>query len=84
MRAFVAEHGELPPDDEILSQALLCKDDVLVGQALALLQATIADQRVPRQPALLEQRLRRVAQLSEEPENQERARALLREVRLFT
>jgi hypothetical protein len=81
--AFVSQF-ELPLDYDILSQVLLCSDEDHVGAALSLLQSMLNDKRVPGRAALLEQRLRRVKNLSEVEEHQQVAEQLMKQLRLFS
>ena len=74
---------ELPEDYDVLSQALNCGDEAYVENALDLLERMFAGKRVPKHVQLLEQRLRRVRTLAEEPALQDKAAALLKTLRLF-
>ncbi len=74
---------DMPPDYDILSQALNCGDDEYVGQALDMIEEMFASNRTPKRVQLLEQRLRKVKSLSEEPDQQEKAEGLLKTLRLF-
>ena len=74
---------ELPSDYDVLSQALNCGDESYVEAALDLLEKMFADKRVPKHIQLLEQRLRRVKTLAEEPALQDKAQVLLKSLRLF-
>ncbi len=75
---------ELPPDYDVLSQALNCGNESYVSAALEMMEQMFADKRVPKHVQLLEQRLRKVKTLSEEPEIQDKAAALMKTLRLFS
>jgi hypothetical protein len=85
-KAFGAYLGkwEMPPDYDILSQALNCGDETFVAEALELIEAMLADNRVPKRLQLLEQRLRRVKTLADDPDLQDKAGSLLKTLRLFS
>ncbi len=74
---------EMPPDYDILSQALNCGDEEYVGAALDMLEEMFQEKRVPRHVQLLEQRLRKVKTLAEDPDLQDKAATLMKELRLF-
>jgi hypothetical protein len=75
---------ELPFDYDILSQALNCGDESHVSAALDMLEKMFEDKRVPKHVQLLEQRLRRVKTLAEDPDMQDKAAALMKTLRLFS
>ena len=74
---------ELPPDFDILSQALNCGDESYVAKALDMLEEMFQANRVPKHTQLLEQRLRRVKTLADDPDLQDKAAALMKTLRLF-
>lgn len=74
---------EIPPDYDVLAQVLTCGEESYVETAMGVIGKMLADKRIPRQAALLEQRLRRVKTLAEDPDLQDSADQLLRELRLF-
>lgn len=78
------KNWELPFDYDILSQALNCGDESHVSAALDMLEKMFADKRIPKHAKLLEQRLRRVKTLAEEPDIQDKAAALMKTLRLFS
>ena len=80
--AYLAK-WELPEDYDVLSQALNCGDESYVESAMDLLETMFSDKRVPKHVQLLEQRLRRVKTLAEEPSLQDKAAVLLKSLRLF-
>ncbi len=75
---------ELPQDFEILAQVLTCSDESYVERAMDMISKMFKSRRVPKRTAVLEQRLRRVKTLAEEPKLQNRADELIRELRLFS
>ena len=75
---------ELPPDYDILSQALNCSEERYVGMALEQIEMLLAQNRVPKRVQLLEQRLRKVKSLSDDPDQQAKAASLLKTLRLFS
>lgn len=82
VRAYL-ERWELPPDHDVLVQVLTASDDDYVRAALEIIAELLAANRPPRRTTLLEQRLKRIVSLGEEPDLQERARAILKQLRLF-
>lgn len=78
------EKWELPLDFDVLSQALNCGDESYVEASLNTLEKMFADKRAPKHVQLLEQRLRRVKTLAEEPALQDKAAALMKTLRLFS
>jgi len=74
----------LPPDYDILAQVLTCSDEDYLDEAMEMLEEMFEAKRVPRRAAILEQRLRRVKTLAEEPDLQEKADSLIKALRLFT
>jgi hypothetical protein len=83
VRAYL-EQWELPPDHDVLVQVLTASDDEYVAAALELIGELLDANRAPRRTTLLEQRLKRIVSLGEEPDLQDRARALLKQLRLFS
>jgi len=81
--AFVGQ-WELPPDHEILAQVLLCSDERHVRRALEIITDLLSKNRPPRRKAILEQRLRRVINLGDDPDAAEQAQAILKQLRLFS
>ena len=84
-KAFAAflKKWELPSDYDLLSQALNCGDETYIEQSLDLLESMFDDNRVPKQIQLLEQRLRKVKTLADDPDLQDKAAALIKKIRLF-
>jgi hypothetical protein len=80
--AFVAR-WELPPDYEILGQALLCGDESLVERAMDELGAQLAARHAPRRTQVLETRLKRIISLGDEPSLKRKAEELLKALRLY-
>ncbi len=74
---------ELPLDYDLLSQALNCDNDELIEKTLDILEKMLSDRRIPKSVQLLEQRLRRVKTLTEDPNIQKKAGTLIRDLRLF-
>lgn len=75
---------ELPPDFEILAQVLTCSEEDYVEKALALLEQLFDEKRAPKRTQVLEQRLRRVKSLADDPDLQDKADALMGKLRLFS
>ena len=84
-KAFAAflKKWEMPPDYDILSQALNCGNETYIEQSLDLLETLFDDSRVPKHIQLLEQRLRKVKTLADDPDLQDKAAALIKKLRLF-
>jgi hypothetical protein len=78
------ETWKLPPDFDVLSQVLTCSDEDYLSDAMALLDKMLGAKRVPKRTPLLEQRLRRVKTLADDPDLQEEAGELLLKLRLFS
>jgi hypothetical protein len=78
------ERWELPPDHDVLAQALLGSDEEHVGQALTMIGELLSQNRPPRRTAVLEQRLRRIVNLGEDPDLEEQAQSLIKQLRLFS
>lgn len=78
------ESWELPPDFDVLAQVLTCSEESYVERAMDMIAEMFKSRRVPKRAAVLEQRLRRVKTLSEEPSLQKKADELIRELRLFS
>ena len=74
---------ELPPDHDVLVQVLTASDEDYVADALELIGELLAANRPPRRTTMLEQRLKRIVSLGEDPALQERAREVLKQLRLF-
>ncbi len=75
---------EIPSDYDILSQVLMCADEDYVDEAMEILEEMFKGKRVPRRTAILEQRLRRVKTLADEPGLQDKANELIKSLRLFS
>jgi uncharacterized protein (UPF0147 family) len=75
---------ELPLDYALLGQVLMCDDEEYVEQALETLEEMFAGKQVPKRTEVLEQRLRRVKNLADDEELQDRAGELIRGLRLFS
>jgi hypothetical protein len=85
-RAAVAEflsRWELPPDHDVLVELLACDDDDYAAMAMRVIDGLLAQNRPPRRGAVLEQRLKRIVSLSEEPSVQNTARELIKKLRAF-
>ena len=80
--AFLS-NWEMPPDYDILSQALNCDNEAHVEAALNMLDDMLKENRIPKHIQLLEQRLKRVKSLAEDPDLQDKAAALIKALRLF-
>jgi hypothetical protein len=75
---------ELPPDHDVLAQVLMCSDEEHVDQALETIAELLSKNRPPRRKAILEQRLRRVINLGEDPDLADKAQDILKQLRLFS
>ncbi len=75
---------ELPPDYEVIGQVLTCSDEEYVELALTMMTKMLDDKQIPKRAALLEQRLRRVKTLADDPDLQDKADAVMRQLRLFS
>lgn len=75
---------ELPPDHDVLAQVLTCSDEEYVGQALEIIADLLSKNRPPRRKTILEQRLRRVISLGDDPELADKAQAIIKQLRLFS
>ena len=75
---------ELPPDFDILAKVLTCSDEDMLSKAMEILDNLLADKRVPRRAKTLEQRLRRVVTLADDPDLQDKANELVKTLRLYT
>jgi hypothetical protein len=82
--AAFLEEWKLPPDYDVLTQVLTCEDEEHVELALDMIGEMLGAKRVPRRTQVLEQRLRRVKTLCDDPDLGDKAAALLRELRLFS
>jgi hypothetical protein len=85
-RAAVAEYlgqWELPPDHDLLVEVLACDDDEYLMAALKLIDELLSANRPPRRTTTLEQRLKRIVTLSEEPAVQSLAKELVKKLRVF-
>jgi hypothetical protein len=78
------EKWELPPDHDVLAQVLLCSEEERVGQALDIIAELLSKNRPPRRKAILEQRLRRVINLGDDPDLADKAQAIVKQLRLFS
>lgn len=76
------EQWELPPDHDILSAVLMCSDEECLEEALDKIAELLEANQAPRRADLLEQRLRRVRALADDPGVAERARHVLERLRL--
>lgn len=74
--ALLATPEGLPDDAELLLRALEHPSDAALGQALAPLEAQVAEGRLPPKPARFVERLKGVALSSFDPRIQARAAAL--------
>ncbi|MBW2278449.1 MAG: hypothetical protein JRF63_13230 [Deltaproteobacteria bacterium] len=74
----------LPPDHDVLAQVLTCSDEEYVGQALEIIDELLSKNRPPRRKTILEQRLRRVISLSDDPDLADKAQAIIKQLRLFS
>jgi hypothetical protein len=74
---------ELPPDHDVLVEVLACGDDDYVAVALQMIDELLAANRPPRRTTTLEQRLRSIVTLSEEPSVQSAAKELIKKLRVF-
>lgn len=75
---------ELPPDFDILSQVLTCSDEEYLEKALEMIEELLQQKRIPKHITLLEQRLRRVKTLADDPDLAEKATKITRDLRLFS
>jgi hypothetical protein len=82
--AAFAARWALPPDYEILGQALLCGDEGLVEKAMDEIAAQLAARHAPKRTQVLETRLRRIINLGDEPSLKKRAEELLKALRLYS
>lgn len=82
--AAYLDKWELPPDYDVLSQVLTCSDEEYVMTAMEMLATMLNDKRVPRRTQVLEQRLRRVKTLSDDPELADRAGEIMQLLSLFS
>ncbi|MDD5308775.1 MAG: hypothetical protein PHU25_15785 [Deltaproteobacteria bacterium] len=80
--AYVAR-WELPPDYEILGQALLVSDEGLLGGAMDAIGVELAARHAPRRTQVLETRLRRIITLGDDPSLKKKAEELLKALRLY-
>ncbi|MCP4679618.1 MAG: hypothetical protein GY854_29820 [Deltaproteobacteria bacterium] len=77
------EKWELPPDFDVLAEVLSCSDEEYLETAIDMLEEMLGDNRVPRRTQVLEQRLRRVKNLADDPDLGDKAAALIRVLRRF-
>ncbi len=75
---------ELPPDYDVLAQVLTCADEDYVSDALRILTQMLDSKRIPQRIQILEQRLRRVKTLAEDPDLQDEVDKVLKKLRLFS
>lgn len=80
--AFFLERWDLPPDFDVLISVLNCSEEEYVYKAIELLEEILESRRAPRRTNLLEQRLRKIKTLSEDPDLQQKADGLIRLLRL--
>lgn len=81
--AFFLERWDLPPDFDVLVCILNCSEEEYVYKALDLLEEILESRRAPRRTNLMEQRLRKIRTLSEDPDLQQKADGLIRMLRLY-
>jgi len=81
--AYLAK-WELPPDHDVLAQVLTCSDEEHVGRALETIADLLSKNRPPRRKTILEQRLRRVISLGDDPDLADEAEAIIKQLRLFS
>lgn len=74
---------ELPPDHDLLVEVLACDDDEYVATALKIVDELLSANRPPHRTTMLEQRLKRIVSLSEEPSVQNAAKELIKKLRVF-
>ena len=74
---------ELPPDYEVLASVLISSDEENVSRALQMLEEMLSNKHTPRRTEVLEQRLRRVKSLADDPDLADRAGEVLTQLRLF-
>ena len=77
------EKWELPTDYEILAQVLISSDEENVNAALQMLEEMLSNKHTPRRTEILEQRLRRVKSLADDPQLADRAGDVLGQLRLY-
>ncbi|MCK9523767.1 MAG: hypothetical protein M0R76_12115 [Proteobacteria bacterium] len=80
--AFMAQWS-LPADYELLAELLRCGDTSHVTAALQALTEMVEANRVPKNKPVLEQRLRNIISLDEDPETVAPAKELLVSLRKF-
>ena len=78
------KNWELPPDHDVLAQVLTSSDEEYIGQALDIIADLLSKNRPPRRKTILEQRLRRVINLGDDPDQADKAQAILKQLRLFS
>ncbi len=74
---------ELPPDFDVLAQVLSCSDEEYQETAMDMIKDMLDGNRVPRRTQVLEQRLRRIKNLADDPDLGDKASGLIRTLRLF-
>ena len=67
----------------MLVEVLACDDDGYIALALKIVDNLLSANRPPRRTTILEQRLKRIVTLSEEPANQNTAKELIKKLRVF-
>jgi len=82
VKEYVAR-WELPPDHDVLAEVLACDDDDYIAIALKIIDEMLSANRPPRRTTTLEQRLKRIVTLSEEPSIQNIAKELIKKLRVF-
>ncbi len=75
------ERWKLPPDHDVLVQVVGSAEEEHQQLALEQIAELLARGRVPRRTAVLEQRLRRIIDLGEEPDITALAEAVLKQLR---
>ena len=74
----------LPSDYDVLIEVLSCSDEEYVEMALEKIGELLSANRPPKRTTLLEQRLKRISTLAEEPSVADMAKALIKQLRLFS
>jgi len=72
---------QMPPDYDFLTEVLACSDDDYIAEAAKIIEKLFLDGRSPTRGKLLEQRLRRIVTLGEDPKLQETAKTLIKKLR---
>ena len=82
--AAYLEEWALPADYDMLIEVLSCSDEEYVEMALEKIGELLRANRPPKRTTLLDQRLKRVATLAEEPTVVDMAKDLVKQLRLFS